>query len=717
MSDSTLPTRPSVEPADQPLVGATTLEEAFDAALKSRGMQQSLLVEVNTALTGALDVDDVLEQILFRLTERARLVNASISLFDEAARQLRCVAQSGFPDAERVRSLAVDGPGLVAWVAREREAAYVPDVTRDDRYLCGDPRARSEYAVPLLTGSSLLGVLDIESGERDGIRAVTRKLIDQFAGQAALAIERSDLYRRLQSSERRFRSIFEQSHLGTALCDLERKFLTVNPALAEILGYLPSELAGITTLDVTHAEDREESGAQIGLLLEGKVERCIREERYVRKSGEAVWCSTITSLIRDASGKPSYTLAMVSDISERKRAEQERERMQEQLLQAQKMKSLGTLAGGIAHDFNNFLGVISGYASLLRLRLSAEDPRQELAAIMQQSAERASELTGQLLQFSRQEAPQLQPVDVVETVRSVINIISQTFDRRICVQQAIPSQSIYVEGNSSQLEMGLLNLCINARDAMLEGGTLTLKASVVNLASGDLPPEAPAPPGRYVRIYVQDTGGGMDPEIMRRIFEPFFTTKEAGKGIGLGLAMVYGIVMHHKGFIGVRSQRGWGSEFAIHLPLTERLPEAGEQDTISAERGQGTVLVVDDEPLMLAFACEAVRELGYQAMAASDGLEACEIFRREASRIDVILLDMVMPGLSWEAVIQSLRAVDPHARIILSSGYNGARERRRAKEQGALAFLGKPYTVEALSQVLKRAASEDGGKLESHPLQ
>jgi two-component system cell cycle sensor histidine kinase/response regulator CckA len=691
-----------------PAEGAAHAEEAVDAALRVRGAQLSLLVEVNAMLAAAIDAEDVLGQILARLAERARLANASIHLLEEGSKQLRCIAHTGLADVAAILTLPLDGPGVVSWVARAGESVYLPEVARDPRYVARDPRTRSQYAVPLRAGAALVGVLAIESAEADGIRAVTRKLIDQFAGQVALAIERSELYKKLRTSERRLRSIFEQSHLGAALCDLEMRFTTVNPALAALLHRSPDELPGTSLLDVTHPEDRAGCREQLRQLLESRTERVTFEGRLTRPPGETFWCTTIASLIRDAAGKAVNLLVIVQDISERKQAEAERARLQEQLFQSQKMKALGTLAGGIAHDFNNLLGVISGYVSLIRLRLPREDPLQQVAATMQLSAERAADLTRQLLQFSRSETPRLQPLRISEPIESVLKIVSQTFDRRIRVEANLSPDLPMVEGDAGQLELALLNLAINARDAMPEGGTLTFGASVVHLSAGELPPDAPAPPGAYVRIIVRDTGRGIEPEAMHRIFEPFFTTKEAGKGSGLGLAMVYGTVMNHKGFIGVRSQAGRGSEFLVHLPVAGPRVEAEPTEIPRpAEHGRGTILVVDDEPLMRDFACDAVEELGYTALAASDGAEAQAICAEQASRIQAILLDMVMPGPGWEATLRALLAADPASRIIMTSGYNGEREARRVLEEGAVAFIGKPYTIDQLARVLKEALSRE----------
>jgi PAS domain S-box-containing protein len=712
MRDSGLPSKTRLSQAGEPLSPAAGIsDQALDAALKALGTQQALLVEVNAALAAAVDAEEVLSQILALLIDRTRLINAAIFLPDRANGELRCVAQAGYTDPECFRALWTEGPGLIAWVARSGEGVYAADVSQDPRYLRGDPRARSEYAVPLVVGPTCLGVLDIESDQVDGIRAVTRKLIDQFASQAALAIERSELYKKLRASEQRFRSVFEQSPLGVALCDLEGRFFKVNTTLAETLGYEPGELQGKHFLEITHPEDRPRSLEIVGRVLQGTTDRVTIEKCCAHKSGAAVWCNTTVSLIRGPAGKPSYLLVILQDIAERRRAEQERARLHEQLFQAQKMEVLGALAGGVAHDFNNLLGVILGYVSLVRTRLSRGDPMHETVAMMEQSASRAAELTHQLLQFSRQEKPLLRPLEIDKVLGGVLKIVTQTFDRRIRVEAKLPPLLPWVNGDPGQLELAILNLCINARDAMPEGGTLALEASVVSLAPEHLPSDAQGRPGQYVRIVIRDSGVGMEPRVLQRVFEPFFTTKEPGKGSGLGLSMVYGIVSRHGGFIGVRSQAGRGSEFTLHLPVASQPAQsAREEIPLAAEHGSGTVLVVEDEPLMLSFAADAVRELGYEVVTAEDGARAREICSARASEIDVILLDMIMPGDGWVETLRGLQALSPRARIILTSGYSGAREARRALEEGAAAFIGKPYTIDDLARILNVVRSGGGGE-------
>ena len=388
--------------------------------LEARTHQLSLLVEVNAALAGALDVESVLGSILSRLADRERLSHARIYRLDEPAGELQRVACGGRNGvAQRVVSL--QDPTLLAWAIRQREAVYVPQVEKDPRCQGFGAEERCAYAVPLLTRTRVLGVLDVAADQPDGIRSVTRKLIDQVATQAALALERSELYQQLRVSEERFRSIFEQVYFGVVLASLDGRFSTVNPAFARLLGYTCEELQGKHFPEITHPEDAAANEEQLQTLLEGRTGQINLEGRYLRKSGESVWCATNISLLHDAAGRPAYFLGMVQDIDERKKAEEERNRLQQQLFQAQKMEALGTLAGGIAHDFNNLLSVMLGFASLARQRLSSDDPLQDSMGMIEESAQRAAELARQLLGFARPERQQVKPVcvdDVLDRVQA-----------------------------------------------------------------------------------------------------------------------------------------------------------------------------------------------------------------------------------------------------------------------------------------------------------
>jgi nitrogen-specific signal transduction histidine kinase/CheY-like chemotaxis protein len=395
---------------------------------------------------------------------------------------------------------------------------------------------------------------------------------------------------------------------------------------------------------------------------------------------------------------------MVQDIDERKKAEEERSRLQQQLFQAQKMEALGTLAGGIAHDFNNLLSVMLGFASLARQRLSSDDPLQDSLGMIEQSAQRAADLTRQLLGFARPERSQVKPVCVDNVLERVRRMVARTFDRNITVAVHKGSEPLWVSAEPSYLEQALLNMCINARDAMPQGGTLTLEACAVPLESQQpgLPTTCAA--WRYASISIHDTGAGIAPETLPRVFDPFFTTKEPGRGTGLGLAMVYGFVKNHGGFLKVESEPGHGARFTISLPLIPApAPQTGAGGLEQIQPGCGTVLVVDDEPLVRAFAAEGLKGLGYQVWVAEDGKQALQIYEQHRKEIDCVLLDLIMPELSGLETYRRMRAVDPLVRVVFASGSSTGEILRDAPDACSAAFIGKPYTLEGLSISLRKA--------------
>jgi len=667
---------------------------------EERTAQLSLLVEVNAALAGAVDVEAVLGTILERLVERQGLSHAAIYRWDGPSQKLQPVAMSG-GSVNSWEAAALAGPTLAAWAVQHGEAVYVPETGKDPRCQGRRPAIHSEYAVPLLTGARVLGVLDVGTGRPDGIRAVSRKLLDQVATQAALALERSELSRQLRASEERFRSIFEQGSLGVALADLEGRLTTINPALAALLGYAPQELLGRKFPEITHPDDLANVQKHIAALRDGRLADCTLEERLLHRSGQGVWCSSNITLLHDAAGRPAQFLTMIQDIEDQKKAEEDRARLQQQLFQAQKMEALGTLAGGIAHDFNNLLSVMLGFASLARQHLSPDDPLQEPMGMIEQSAQRAAELTRQLLGFARPERHEVNPVGVREVLDRVGRMVTRTFDRSIRVITKKANEAWCVQAEPSYLEQALLNLCINARDAMPGGGTLTLEAAAVTFESP--PPELLMAPalGQYVAITVQDTGVGMEPEVLPRIFDPFFTTKEPGRGTGLGLAMVYGFAKNHGGFVQVESAPRKGARFTLHLPLLSApAPEAKHAGPRSIPRGSGTVLVVDDEPLVRAFAERGLEGLGYKVFVAENGRQAVELYEQHGREIDCVLLDLIMPEMGGIEAYRHLRQLNPQVRVVFASGYStGGSLTPEAREA---AFLGKPYSLEGLSNALRK---------------
>jgi PAS domain S-box-containing protein len=670
--------------------------------VSARTHQLSLLVEANAALAGALDVESVLGPILSHLADRERLLHARIYRWEESADELQRVAFGGRNGASS-RVVSLRDHNLLAWAVRQKRSVYAPHTESDPRCEGFSKQVKCAYAVPLLANEKLLGVLDVAADQPDGIRSVTRKLIDQFATQAALALERSELYKQLRVSEDRFRSIFEQVSLGVVLVRLDGRFSTVNPAFARLLGITCKELEEKHFAEITEPQDAIAIEGWVQGLLEGGESQVTFERRYLRPAGTSVWCATNITLLYDVGGRPSYFLGIIQDISERKRAEEERDRLQQQLFQAQKMEALGTLAGGIAHDFNNLLSVVLGFASLARQRLSSDDPLQDSMGMIEESAQRGAELTRQLLAFARPERQQIKPVCVQEALNRVRRMVERTFDRNIHVEMLCESEPLWVNAEPSYLEQALLNLCINARDAMPQGGTLRFEVISGTLDSPEQKLHRTCSAGNFVRIVVQDSGAGIPQQDLPRIFEPFFTTKDPGHGTGLGLAMVYGFVKNHDGFVKVESEPGSGARFTITLPAIPVPTSHTDSVQLQIEPGQGTVLVVDDEPLVRAFASEGLKGLGYQVLVAENGVEALQIYEKNHEKIDCVLLDLIMPELSGVETYRRLHLQNPQVRVVFASGYRTDGALRDAPDAQKAPFIEKPYTLRSLSAALHEA--------------
>jgi PAS domain S-box-containing protein len=400
-------------------------------------------------------------------------------------------------------------------------------------------------------------------------------------------------------------------------------------------------------------------------------------------------------------GRTVRVVTVVRDITAQRRLETERH-------QSEKLRALGQLAGGIAHDFNNQLAAIMGYGELLSHQLHDEELRM-YAAMIVRTAARSGDLTRQLLAFARKGKYQSVPVDLHGLINEVAAMLSRTLHKRIAVKQVLTAQPSTTAGDPAQLQSALLNLAINARDAMPNGGELTFATDVVTLGeaergAGPLPPE----PGRYVRLRVTDTGVGMNEETRKRLFEPFFTTKGPGKGTGMGLAAVYGTVVNHRGMVSVASEPGRGSTFTLYLPVcdAEAVPGALlSGGTRAAEPGH--ILLVDDEPAVREMAAAALRRMGYRVTTCGDGAEALAFYRQSWRDVGAVILDLVMPRLNGCDTFMAMREINPGIRAILSSGHALDNEAHSLVDDGTVEFIEKPFHLDELARKVATALPQD----------
>ncbi len=492
--------------------------------------------------------------------------------------------------------------------------------------------------------------------------------------------------------EQRFRETFEQIAVGLAHVDVHGRFVWVNAKLCEMTGYTRSELGGLTFTDLTAPEHRGAGDEARREMVAGARSLYSAEKRCRRKDGSFFWGNLLTTLARHANGEALYFVSVILDITERKRLE-------DQLRQAQKMEAVGRLAGGVAHDFNNLLTIISGYSDLL-LTVPLADADREAVSAIRDAGERAAALTRQLLGFSRQTILQPQALDLNAVVVDMGKMLRRLIGADVQLT-ILPGEDVgFVKVDPSQLDQAIVNLAVNARDAMPDGGALTLETAPVMIGAEHAAAHL-GRPGPHVMLAITDTGCGMTPEVKARIFEPFFTTKDVSKGTGLGLSMVFGVVKQSHGIIEVESEPGCGATFRIYLPEVADQPVERRDAGVPADpRGREIVLLVEDEGGVRELAARSLRSRGYTVLTATDGADALRLIDGHV-RPDLLLTDVVMPRLSGPDLVAALRGRYPSMKVLFMSGYTDDAMVRRGIGEAGAAFLQKPYTPQVLAQKVR----------------
>jgi len=398
-----------------------------------------------------------------------------------------------------------------------------------------------------------------------------------------------------------------------------------------------------------------------------------------------------------------------AEIAERKRAEEEREQIQAQFRQAQKMEAVGTLAGGIAHDFNNLLQAVQGYAQLLQMRQGKEEYGQKELGQIIRAAQRGADLTQQLLTFSRKAESELRPIDLNHKVENVRQLLERTIPKMIQMEFHLAEDLKIVNADPGQVEQVLMNLAVNAKDAMPEGGRLLVETVNVSLDEHYCAMHPEVHPGEYVQLTVSDSGHGMSRKTLEHIFEPFYTTKETGKGTGLGLATVYGIVKSHKGHITCYSERGEGTTFKVYFPAitsTDDIVRPQEELGVSPG-GTETILLVDDEESLRILGSQILEEFGYTVLTAADGESALQIYQEGHEKIGLVILDLIMQGMGGKHCLAELLKINPEARIAIASGYSPDGPTRKILKNGAKGFVSKPYDIRQMLNVVRQVMDQD----------
>ncbi|MBN1545121.1 MAG: PAS domain S-box protein [Syntrophaceae bacterium] len=677
-----------------------------------------LVQEIGHAVSSVLDIDELIRFVMETLQKRLEFDRGMIMLANAERTKLTFVSGYGYePDLEaalkktefRLDNPDSKGPFVVAF--NQQESFLVDDI----HDLQGDISSRSLDLAQMLRVNSFICVPIVYKGQSEGILAVDNyksqkplhqsevSLLMGIAPQIGISINNARSLARIVESEERFRTLSENSPDIIYTTNPQGQISYINPAVAEILGYTDRDLRDRFFGELIKQDD-------IG-LYEGMFREVMEKKETIKNFEIRLIGKDDAVRLFFMSGAPNFNahgemtgmVGILKDVTEQRRLEQ-------QLHQTSKMEAIGTLTGGIAHDFNNILQAIISYNQLLLLQKTESDTDWKYLNKINGLTKRATDLINQLLLFSSKMESKLSTVNVNEEVRNYYKLLLRTLPKTIRLRFDLAEDLRLVNGDAAQLGQIIMNLSVNAKDAMPDGGDLSIITKNVVLPQPSYRENTLIKPGVYVQLTMTDTGCGIDKEVREHIFEPFFTTKVQGKGTGIGLSVVYGIVRNHRGYIFCTTEPGKGTTFDIYLPALDA--SKAEQIIIpemetKMPKGHETILLVDDESSLLETGQELLSFLGYNVITASSGEEALEVMAQGKDRISLIILDLMMPGMGGEKCLPEIIKIDPSAKVIVASGYTASSAAWEIKEKGAEAFIKKPYQMEELNKIIREVLDRD----------
>ena len=567
------------------------------------------------------------------------------------------------------------------------------------------PRLNDVYLIIL---SAFVAEKEVNLAELGANACIAKGPINKMAQQVLAVLDQSDLegsdgfkgkivgledlYPRhpvmeLLSVKRHFEVILESMSEGILEISPEARVIYANRSAVSLIGIAEEKVLGSNFIDLFWEIDRQKIQRLLDAAIHGVPETTPGDAPVILNRR-----LVLVNILPVENKEHECMMIILNDVTEKKRLEA-------QLRQAHKMEAVGTLAGGIAHDFNNVLMGVQGNVSLMLMDMGSTHPYYARLRSIEKQVQSGARLTSHLLGYARKGKYEVKPFDLNQLVEETSEAFGRT-RKQITVHSNFAKDLFAIEGDPGQIEQVIWNLLVNAADAMPRGGDLILKT--INVTHQDMKGKVYDPkPGNYVLLTVTDTGIGMDRDIMERIFDPFFTTKEIGRGTGLGLASVYGIIKGHGGYIDVDSEQGRGTTFSICLPASEKKAQKVVKIAVEIVRGTGTVLLVDDEEVILEVGQDLLEAMGYRVLLARDGKEAIEVYRKNRHEIDIVVLDMVMPSMDGGAAYDRMKEINPDIRVLLSSGYAIDGEATEILKRGCQAFIQKPFNVKELSQAIK----------------
>jgi PAS domain S-box-containing protein len=659
--------------------------------------QRREMLELNTiaeAVNHSVELNYVLQSALAKVMELMHADCGWIYLNEDQALILKLSNGTMSPFFLPEQSVTNDS---LLWIRRPSLLSARDTVIRS----CSSEEFQRENieaitSIPLVGGGSFAGVLII--GSKSATRFETKKIamIQAFGNQISVALNNASLYEQVKLSERQYADLYE--HSPDMYHSVNRSGLVVssNQTESQLLGIPKEDIIGKQLVGLYPPSLHDQVRSNLRKIFERGVELKGIEEQVRRSDGTLIDVSVNTSLVYDTNGNPTIARMVLRDITEKKKLEAK-------ILQAQKIDSIGNLAGGIAHDFNNILTAILGSASIMRRKAKDDERWTKYIDLIETTSRRGASVARQLLTFARKSNPHVEAVDINTILDQTMRLFEATAPKSIHVKCVLSPEPVIVNGDDGQLQQAFLNLCLNARDAMPDGGILVVNCRPIVLDDDHAQQFADGKPGNYVMISVADSGTGIPSNIVHQIFEPFFTTKEQGKGTGLGLSVVYGVVRSHNGYITVNSELNSGTIFTLYLPRSAsgQVVTDVKKTVAVLKGGKERILLIEDEISVGEVGADILQDLGYSIEVVHNGREAIQRITTATLSFDLVILDMNMPRMGGQATFKSIKEFFPQLKVLVCSGYSAAMLDDGKFTELIDGFIQKPYELEEFAQKIR----------------
>lgn len=677
------------------------------------------IMDVNQIIVKGKLVGEVMQKACETLLETRSYIGCSIGLLDEKGEFISPIAEAGSQNFCGYWYIDQNGNGSAPTCIQK--AVKTNQIVIMNKESCSECLYRefSKYeisvTVPMHTNHELIGLLHLGLDKGISIDEEEKELLQEAACDLAFARDKILSEEELEETKKRLELAIEGAEIGIWDWKVQIGKVYFDKKWAEMLGYTLSEID--QTLEFweerVHPQDMPEVQEELNRHLNGETEIYKTEHRVKTKSGDWKWILDVGKVFeRDSAGKPVRAVGIHIDIDDRKKSEEEKKKLQRQLLQTQKLESIGTLAGGVAHDFNNILTVIIGLTELVISQMKKNDPNYSHLKSVLESAKRAAKLTRQLLLFSRKQDMDFELINLNETISRLNKMLNRLIGEYINMKTAFDDNLWRINADENQIEQIITNLVINARDAMPEGGQLIIGTRNINIDEIKARSIPDVKPGDYVLLTIEDTGIGIDKKTQKRIFDPFFTTKGRAEGTGMGLAVVHGIIKKHHGFINVYSEPGEGTIFKIYFPaikekrIEEKLME--EADSTEEYYGDGeTILIVEDEEPVLKYLENILNKYGYNYYSIYNGEKAIQLFQEKKDEIELLISDVILTGMDGVELAKKLRSQKQDLKVILSSGYSDRKFSKSDIKKRGYKFIQKPYDIVKLLKIVYTSLKEN----------